>query len=130
MTEILEVKKSTNGGISNKYALVVVDVKGLKRNTFSYNVPEELISKIKIGSPVIVPFGPQNAVNGFVVGFSDKIEKGIKIRDIIDILDENFSFSSEYMQLLIWTAKYYICDLNSVIQAFMPSKIFLDECPI
>jgi len=124
MTEILEVKKSTNGGISNKYALVVVDVKGLKRNTFSYNVPKELISKIKIGSPVIVPFGPQNAVNGFVVGFSDKIEKGIKIRDIIDILDENFSFSPEYMQLLIWTAKYYICDLNSVIQAFMPSKIF------
>ena len=36
---------------------------------------------------------------------------------------ENFSFSPEYMQLLIWTAKYYICDLNSVIQAFMPSSI-------
>jgi len=124
MTEILEEKKSINGGISNKYALVVVDVKGIKRNTFSYNIPEELISKIKIGSPVIVPFGHQNAVNGFVMGFSDKIENGVKLKDIIDILDENFSFSPEYMQLLIWAAKYYICDLNSVIQSFMPSKIF------
>ena len=124
MSENIKTETMAAKGISNKYALVVVDVKGLKRNTFSYKIPNELISKIKIGSPVIVPFGHQNAVNGFVAGFSDKIDEKINVREIIDILDEDFSFSSDYMQLLIWTAKYYICDLNSVIQAFMPSKIF------
>jgi len=124
MSDKIQKDNSAAKGISGKYALVVVDVKGLKRNTFSYKIPQELISKIKTGSPVIVPFGHQNAVNGFVVGFSDMVEKNIKVRDIIDISDEEFSFSPEYMQLLIWTARYYICDLNSVIQAFMPSKLF------
>ena len=124
MSEKQEKEMLTEKGISKKYALVVVDVKGLKRNTFSYSIPKDLVSKIKCGSPVIVPFGHQNAVNGFVAGFSDEVEKNIKVREIIDILDEEFSFSPEYMQLLIWTAKYYICDLNSVIQAFMPSKLF------
>lgn len=115
---------STTKGISNKYALVVVDVKGIEKNSFTYNIPDELSEKIKIGSPVVVPFGHQNAVNGFVLGFTDKVSEKYKIRDIIDVLDEEFSFSPEYMQLLIWTAKYYICDLNSVIQSFMPSKLF------
>ena len=117
-------KISANKGISEKYALVAVDVKGIGRNTYTYNIPEELQSKLKTGSPVIVPFGYQNAVNGFVVGFTDKRADNYNLKDIIDVSDENFSFTHEYMQLLIWAAKYYICDLNSVIQSFMPSKIF------
>lgn len=124
MTDSDKNEISAIKGISDKYALVAVDVKGIGRNTYTYNIPDELYGKIKTGSPVIVPFGHQDAVNGFVVGFTDKISDRYKLKDIIDISDESFSFSPEYMQLLIWTAKYYICDLNSVIQSFMPSKIF------
>ncbi len=113
-----------NKGILNKYALVIADVNGLGTKAFSYAIPEDLREKIKYGSPVVVPFGVKNAVNGFVVGFSDTVDGNFRVKSILDVLDEDVAFSPEYMQLLLWTAKYYVCDLNSVIQVACASKLF------
>lgn len=125
MTELTDKKVKNNiGGILNKYALVITDVNGLGTKAFSYLIPEDLRQKIKFGSPVVVPFASKNAVNGFVVGFSDTIDGDFKVKSIIDILDEDVAFTPEYMQLLLWTAKYYVCDLNSVIQTATASKLF------
>lgn len=113
-----------NKGILNKYALVIADVNGLGTKAFSYTIPEDLREKIKYGSPVVIPFGVKNAVNGFVVGFSDTVDGNFRVKSILDVLDEDVAFSPEYMQLLLWTAKYYVCDLNSVIQVACASKLF------
>lgn len=113
-----------NKGILNKYALVIADVNGLGTKAFSYTIPEDLRKKIKYGSPVVIPFGVKNAVNGFVVGFSDTVDGNFRVKSILDVLDEDVAFSPEYMQLLLWTAKYYVCDLNSVIQVACASKLF------
>ncbi len=125
MSDLAEKEeKNTDEGILKKYALVITDVKGLGTQAFSYNIPEDIRKKIKYGSPVVVPFRGKNAVNGFVVGFTDEIYGKYKIKTIIDILDEKAAFTPEYMQLLMWTAKYYVCDLNSVIQTACGSKLF------
>lgn len=117
-------KLNIQEGILKKYALVITDVKGLGTKAFSYLIPDDLRDKIKYGSPVVVPFASKNAVNGFVVGFSDTVEGNFKIKSIIDVLDDDVAFTPEYMQLLLWTAKYYVCDLNSVIQTTGGSKLF------
>lgn len=125
MTEATQkVENVENKGILNKYALVIADVNGLGTKAFSYSIPDDLRDKIKYGSPVVVPFGAKNAVNGFVVGFSGTLNGDFKVKTILDVLDEEVAFSPEYMQLLLWTAKYYVCDLNSVIQVACVSKLF------
>ena len=122
MSDLAKNVEKTNEGILKKYALVIVDVNGLGTKAFSYLVPDDLKEKIKYGSPVVVPFGTQNAVNGFVVGFSDTLDGDYKVREILDVLNDDVAFTPEYMQLLLWTAKYYVCDLNSVIQTAAASN--------
>ncbi len=109
-------------GIFYKYALVLVNVKNLGTRTFSYLIPEELKLDMKIGQPVLVPFGTQGNINAFVVGFSNYLDEGIKAKSILEILDDNEIFSVEYLKFLEWASNYYSADLNSVIQAAVPMK--------
>lgn len=117
----------TDRGISNKYALCIVDVRNLGTRTFSYLIPDEIKEEIKIGQAVSVPFGnrKQNII-AFVVGFSNYLEEGIKAKSIIKIIDRRAVFSLDYLKMLDWIANYYSCDINTVMQAAIPMK-FLKE---
>ena len=53
-----------------KYALALVNIKGLGVKTFSYLIPDEMKNIIKIGQAILVPFGRQGLINAFCVGFS------------------------------------------------------------
>ena len=67
-----------------KYALVLVNIKGLGVKTFSYNIPEEMADIIQVGQAVLVPFGRQGLINAFVVGFSDYVPDGIRVKKSIE----------------------------------------------
>ena len=54
----------------SKYALALVNIKGLGVKTYSYLIPDEMQGKIQIGQVILVPFGRQGLVNAFCVGFS------------------------------------------------------------
>ena len=106
----------------SKYALVLVDVKGLGTRTFSYLIPDDLKNDIKIGQPVLVPFGTQGIINAFVVGFSDYLQEGIKAKSIVEILDYDPLFDINYLRLLEWVSNYYFCDIQTVLQTAIPMK--------
>lgn len=127
MTEKQTTIKNTNQGISNKYALCIVDVNNLGTRTFSYLIPEHLKEEIEIGQAVLVPFGhrKQNII-AFVAGFSNYLEESIKAKEIVRIIDKKAIFSLDYLKMLDWIANYYCCDINAVIQAAVPMK-FLKE---
>lgn len=108
---------------SHKYALVLVNIKGLGVKTFSYLIPDEIREKIQIGQAVLVPFGRQKGVNAFVVGFSDYLPQEIKAKKISKILDEKPLFSIEYLKLLEWVANYYVCDFVTVLNMAIPLKL-------
>lgn len=71
-----------------KYADIIVDIslEALDK-IFQYIVPERLMSEIRVGSQVTVPFGKGNrCVRGYVVGFSDVTEYAPeKLKEIQDI---------------------------------------------
>ena len=96
-----DIINNTSEGISNKYALCIVDVNNLGTRTFSYLIPEHLKATIKVGQAVSVPFGfrKQNII-AFVAGFSNYLEEGIKAKEIIKIIDEKSVFSLEYLKML------------------------------
>lgn len=63
-----------------KYALVLTDVAKLGTKTFSYLIPDNMRSDIKIGQPASVPFGPKRKIKGYIAGFSNYLEEGIKAK--------------------------------------------------
>ena len=118
-----EINSTLEKGSKLKYALCLVDVKNLGTRTFSYLIPEHMKEKIKIGQAVSVPFGNRRSnIIAFIVGFSDYLEKGIKAKEIIKIIDRRAVFSLEYLKFLDWISNYYCCDINAVIQAAIPMK--------
>lgn len=106
-----------------KYALVLVNIKGLGVKTFSYIVPDEMKEIAQIGQAVLVPFGRQGLINAFIVGFSDYIPEGIRAKKINRILDETPLFSIKYLKLLEWVANYYCTDFVTVLNAAIPMKL-------
>lgn len=107
----------------HKYALALVNIKGLGVKTFSYLIPDEMQEKIQIGQAILVPFGRQGLVNAFCVGFSDYLPEHIKAKKVSKILDETPLFSIDYLKLLEWVANYYCCDLVTVLNAAIPLKL-------
>lgn len=107
----------------HKYALALVNIKGLGVKTFSYLIPDEMQEKIQIGQAILVPFGRQGLVNAFCVGFSDYLPEQIKAKKVSKILDETPLFSIDYLKLLEWVANYYCCDLVTVLNAAIPLKL-------
>ena len=106
-----------------RYAVVLVNIKGLGVKTFSYNIPPEMENVIQIGQAVLVPFGRQGLINAFVVGFSDYVPEGIRVKKINRILDETPLFSIKYLKLLEWIANYYCTDFVTVLNAAIPMKL-------
>jgi primosomal protein N' (replication factor Y) len=106
-----------------RYALVLVNIKGLGVKTFSYIIPDEMKDVIKIGQAVLVPFGRQGLINAFIVGFSDYLPPEIRAKKINRILDETPLFSIKYLKLLEWVANYYCTDFVTVINAAIPMKL-------
>ena len=106
-----------------KYALVLVNIKGLGVKTFSYLIPEEMKDIIQVGQAVLVPFGRQGLINAFVVGFSDYVPEDIRVKKINRILDETPLFSIKYLKLLEWVANYYCTDFVTVLNAAIPMKL-------
>ncbi len=108
-----------------KYAQVLVDVNKLGTKTFSYLIPEHLKDEIKIGQAVSIPFGfrKQN-LKGFIVGFSDYLEAGIKAKEIVEIIEKEPLFNLNYLNLLEWVSSYYFCDIQTVLKTALPEKFF------
>ena len=52
---------------------VLVEIKALNEKTFTYSVPKELISKIKVGKRVTVPFG-NRYIYGLIIGYESTCE--------------------------------------------------------
>src|SRR5574344_430859 len=113
----------TNEGMLNKYALVLVNIKGLGVKTFSYIIPDEMKNIIKIGQAVLVPFGRQGLINAFIVGFSNYLPENIRAKKINTIIDEIPLFTVEYLKLLEWVANYYCCDFITVLNMAIPLKL-------
>ncbi len=109
--------------IKHKYAVCLVNVKALGVKTFSYLIPEDMQSKIKIGQALLVPFGRQGLINAFCVGFSEYLPPEIKAKRVSKILDETPLFSVEYLKLLEWVANYYCTDLVTVLNTAIPLKL-------
>ena len=88
---------------------------------FDYKVPNSLISKIKIGIRVIVPFG-----NRQVEGFIMKIKQTSEIEDLKDInnvVDEEVVLNEELLKLGKYRSRKYLSNLINCYQIMLRSAL-------
>ena len=97
------------------------------RRAFTYKVPERLVGKIKIGARLRLPFGRRDLI-GYAVNVVDELpaEADVdesKLKDVIEILDEDPLITPEILNLTKWTADYYASFWGEMLKASLPAGI-------
>lgn len=83
---------------------------------FAYIVPEALQEKVAPGVRVAVPFGRQTTT-GFVVGTGREAVPGLKLKEIVGVLDEEPPVPPALLELACWVASRYVCTLREALVA-------------
>jgi len=73
--------------------------------TFTYSIPDELLKRAAPGHRVVVPLG-KGVRTGFIVGITG-IKGDYKVKDVIEIPDEEPLVPPCIMELTRWVAAYY-----------------------
>lgn len=98
---------------SEKFANISIPRTGV--DYFTYRVPEHLQNKVKPGKVAIVPFLKTKA-KGVIVSLTNETEvKKEKIKNIEEVLDEEFSTTEPYLELAKWMKDYYLTSFSDVV---------------
>jgi len=105
------------------YAKVIIEygAKAVDRE-FTYIIPEHLVSKVRVGHRVLVPFNNKN-IEGFVLGISNDYNDGYELKEIIDICDEKPVINEEMLYLGNEIQKRILCSKISIYQAMLPKAL-------
>ena len=90
--------------------------------TFDYLVPESLISMIKVGIRVIVPFGKQT-LEGFVLNIKENSNYNDNLKEIIEVVDEDVILNDELLKLGKYISDTCLSTLISSYQVMLPKAL-------
>lgn len=89
---------------------------------FTYIIPEEMFSVIKIGSRVIVQFGAKKYYTAVVRKIHNNIPD-YDTKPIVEVLDSSPIIRPRQLEFWEWIANYYICSVGDVYKAALPSGL-------
>lgn len=101
--------------------------------TFTYMVSPEMEGTIQIGMRVTVPFGTKHHYTGIVIGtmpvcpISPEANKGVDLKYIESMPDDEPMVCNIQIQLWKWMADYYLCPIGDVMKAALPSVLKPEE---
>ncbi len=107
-------------------ARIVVDVPVNRTNRpFDYRIPPWLRPLVRVGSRVVVPFGPRK-LQGYVVDVTDQPEEAAaagRLRDVEQVLDDTPPLTAELIRLGEWMSRQYLCPWVTAMQAMIPAVL-------
>ena len=80
-----------------------------------------------IGCRVLAPLGKKSVIGIIYRRHEGELAPNIKVRDIIQVIDEQPIVTAKQLQLWDWLAQYYMCTLGEVMAAALPSEIIDDN---
>ncbi len=112
-----------------QYAKVIVRNNSIHTdNLFTYEIPDFFSENICIGHRILVPFGMYNKpLEAFVFDIVDFIDKNIKTKKILDLLDEEPIFNKDDINLIIWMKNKYLCTYIDCINLLYPKGYKLNN---
>jgi primosomal protein N' (replication factor Y) len=95
-----------------------------KSEFYYYKIPQELKSMVKLGNRVLVPIKSSKAI-GYVIGLG-KPPDDIKLKEIIDVLDEHPLFDKKRLSFFKWVSDYYLAPIGIILKAAHPGGLGLN----
>ena len=102
-----------------RYVRVIVD-RAIHRE-LDYSLPDNLASRVGIGSRVRVPFRDKSALATVVAIPGQSEAKGI--RPIEAIIGDAPTLSEQLLELARWIGTYYCCPIETVMRSVLPQVI-------
>ena len=101
-------------------------------DVYTYSIPEALLPIAYRQSPitgrrVLVPLGKKSVIGIIYRLHEGELAPNIKVRDIVQVIDEQPIVTEKQLQLWDWLAQYYMCTLGEVMAAALPSEIIDDN---
>ena len=105
------------------YAKVLTEI-GAKNDdkTFLYRIPSNLESSVSKGKRVKIPFG-NRYLEGFVIDITSSLEENIKVKDILEVIDEKAILNEELLLLGKYIADKTLCSLITAYQTMLPKAL-------
>lgn len=110
----------TGDGVMYVSVLVEIGVKNVDK-CFTYRVPSNLVSLVKVGVRVSVPFN-NRYLEGFVVDIFSSYD-GDMVKDILDVKDKDVVLSSEMLELGKYIVSKTMCSMISAYQVMLPKAL-------
>ena len=88
---------------------------------FDYLLPDALISRVKKGSFVYVPFGSSNKITPALVA-SVCEPSGKDLKAVLDVYD-GFSLNEEMLGLVFYMREQFFCTVSDVLRCILPPGI-------
>lgn len=96
--------------------------------TFTYRVPNELHSQVKVGYRVIVPFGRKNTFyTAIVINITHIAPSDYEVKDLILTLDHYPIIKHPQLKLWQWISEYYLCAIGDVYKAAVPAGLKIES---
>ena len=96
--------------------------------TFTYIIPDELESGVKVGQRVLAPFGRNHVYTGIIVAITPhKPVTSYELKPIQQLLDDQPIIRHPQYPLWQWIASYYMCPIGDVMKAALPSELKPEE---
>ena len=96
-------------------------------DVYTYRVPELWQSRIKPGQRVVVQFGAKRFYAALVLSLSENPPQDVKLKEIVQLLDDKPVVLPQNLELWKWMAEYYCCTLGDVFRAALPSGLKLES---
>lgn len=97
------------------------------RRAFTYRLPPSMRSVVKLGARLVLPFGRRN-LTGYAVGLHNELPPDVeidesRIKDVIELTDDEPLITPEILELTKWTADYYASFWGEMLKASLPAGI-------
>ncbi len=101
------------------------------RRVFTYRIPAQLQGRIVIGARLKLPFGKRN-LTGYAVALHDAMPAEAdfdpsKLKDVLEVVDEEPLITPEILKLTQWTADYYASFWGEMLKAALPAGLHAER---
>ena len=111
--------------IADVYTYRVVDAREASYGTAA-PIGDERVQAL-IGCRVLVPLGKKSVIGIIYRKHEGELPANVKVRDVLQIVDETPIVTAEQIKLWEWLSSYYMCTLGEVMAAALPSEIIDDN---
>ena len=95
-------------------------------DVYTYSVPDSIPCP-SAGMRVLVPLGHKSLTRIVLKEHTAPVKEGIRLRDILCVLDETPVVTRDQLFLWRWIADYYLCTVGEVLAAALPAGIIDDN---